>query len=134
MFVMKKINWDFIWGYYLPVSTFSEKSKLLFLRWGWKNVGGTHIWEKSQIWEKTWRWVWFWENINLVAQFLRKTQILALEPPNRIFSRVWGKICLVAQFGDKKANFLRNIRFEKIFDLVAPRQKFEFFSKNVPPN
>ena len=64
-----KKNWDFIWGYYLPVSIFSEKSQLLYLRWGWKNVGGTHIWEKSQIWEKTRGWVWVWEKIYLVAHF-----------------------------------------------------------------
>ena len=89
---MKKINWDSIWGYYLPVSSFSEKSQVLFLRWGWKNVGGTHVWEKSQIWEKTCRWVWVWENIHLVAQF-----------------------------GEKNSNFLRNLRFEKISALVAPR-------------
>ena len=89
---MKKINWNFIWGYYLLVSTFSEKSQLLFLRWGWKNVGGTHVWEKSQIGEKTRRWVWVWENIYLVAQF-----------------------------GEKNSNFLRNLRFEKISALVAPR-------------
>ena len=97
---MKKINWDSIWGYYLPVSSFSEKSQVLFLRWGWKNVGGTHVWEKSQIGEKTRRWVWVWENIYLVAQF-----------------------------GEKNSNFLRNLRFEKISALVAPRpglfNKFE---------
>ena len=31
----------------MPVSTFSEKSKLLFLKWYWKHVGDT--WLKSQI-------------------------------------------------------------------------------------
>ena len=72
---MKKINWDFIWGYYLPVSTFSEKSQLLFLRWGWKNVGGTHVWEKSQSWEKTWRWVWVLETFTWWHTLVRKTQI-----------------------------------------------------------
>ena len=43
---------DFIWGKYLLVSISSEKSQLLFLSWGWKNVGGKHIWEKSEICEK----------------------------------------------------------------------------------
>ena len=30
---------------------FPRKAQLLFLRWSWKNSGGTHIWEKSRIWE-----------------------------------------------------------------------------------
>ena len=89
---MKKINWDSIWGYYLSVSTFSEKSQLLFLRWGWKNVGGTHVWEKSQIWEK------------LADEFeFEKTFI-------------WWHTLV-----KKNSNFLRNLRFEKISALVAPR-------------
>ena len=63
---MKKINWDFFWGYYFPVSTFSEKSQLLC-------------------------------------------------------------IYLMAQFGEKNSNFLRNLRFEKISALVAPRPGLSFF-------
>ena len=39
MSAMKEIKWDFIWVNYLPVSTSDEKSQLLFLSWGWKNVG-----------------------------------------------------------------------------------------------
>lgn len=34
---------------------------------------------------------------------------------------VWEKIYLVAQFGEKNSNFLRNLRFEKISALVAPK-------------
>ena len=76
----------------------------------------------------------FWENINLVAHFLRKTQIFALGLPNRIFSQIW-------YFSENLPFYHQTVppniffpKLEKIFDLVAPRPKFEFFSKTVPPN
>ena len=63
----------------------------------------------------------------------RTTPIIDLHP-TRIFSQIW--------YFSENLHFYHqtvppNIFFpklEKIFELVAPRPKFEFFSKTVPPN
>ena len=80
-----------IWGTYLPVSTFSDKFQLLFLRWGWKTGGGTHIWIKSQILEKK-------DNSALEEKYVVRHTLVR-----------------------NTQNFLRNLRFEKISALGAPR-------------
>lgn len=81
----------FICGYYIQISWFSEKSQLFFFHLIKKNIGGTHVWKKN-------------------LKFEKKTQ-----------RQVWEKIYLVAQFGEKNSNFLRNLIFEKISALVAPK-------------
>ena len=86
MSAMKEIKWDFIWVNYLPVSTSDEKSQLLFLSWGWKNVGlHAHLkiisdLSKNEFKENVFGGTFCWENSNILRN-LKFQKISAMVVP-----------------------------------------------------